>query len=86
MGVVIVLILLLLLLMLLLFIRNLALELDPNQVRPGEVPWMVSHHPQDGHPPFQGWSPTIQNLPEGSVLHYRLRLWHLDLTHKIKTR
>ena len=28
---------------------------------------MVSHHPQQGHPPSQGWSPTIQNLPKGSV-------------------
>ena len=30
--------------------------------------WMVNHHPQDGHRPFQGWSPTIQNVPLGSVL------------------
>ena len=32
------------------------------------MPWMVSHHPQDGHQSFQGWSPTIQNLPEAKVL------------------
>ena len=23
---------------------------------------MVTHHPQDGHPPSQGWSSTIQNM------------------------
>ena len=22
------------------------------------MPWMVTHHPQDGHQPFQGWSLT----------------------------
>ena len=27
----------------------------------------VSHHPQEDQPPSQGWSPTIQNLPKGSV-------------------
>ena len=27
----------------------------------------VSHHPQEGHPRSQGWSPTIRNLPKGSV-------------------
>jgi len=32
--------------------------------RPGEV-GMISHHIQDGHPTFQGWLPTIQNLLEG---------------------
>ena len=26
---------------------------------------MVSHRPQYGHQLSQGWSPTIQNLPEG---------------------
>ena len=29
---------------------------------------IVSHHHWDGYPPSQGWSPTIQNLPEGSAL------------------
>ena len=29
---------------------------------------MVSQHNQDGHPPFKGWLPTIQNLTEGNVL------------------
>ena len=27
----------------------------------------VGDHHQDGHPPSQGWSPSIQNLPDGSV-------------------
>ena len=80
----------------------------------------------DGQPQSQGWSPTIQNIPEGRVLqtwnlaleltnkirtrwsalmvshdckdgqspskiyqkevYNRLGIWHLDLTHKIKTR
>ena len=26
------------------------------------MPWMVNHHPKDGHQPIQGWLPTIQNL------------------------
>ena len=90
------------------------------KLRPGEVPWTVSHHLKDGHPPWQERSPTIQNLPEGilsqpwnlsnkikdqvkcrgwsatiprKVTHnpksskcYRLEIWHLDLTYKIKTR
>ena len=30
---------------------------------PGELSWMVSHHPQDGHQPSKGWAPTILNLP-----------------------
>ena len=38
------------------------------KLSPVEIPWMVNHHPQDGHQPSKGWSPTIQNLPEGSVL------------------
>ena len=45
---------------------------------------MASHYPQDGHPPSHGWSLTIQNLPE--TLYYKLGIWLLDLTHKIKTR
>ena len=35
----------------------------PLQFRPGKLPLMVNHHLQDGQ-----WSPTIQNLPEGSVV------------------
>ena len=34
---------------------------------------MVSHYPQDGHPPHYGWSLIIQNLPEGIVL----QAWNL---------
>ena len=36
---------------------------------------MVSHYPQDGHPPYHGWSWSliIQNLPEGIVL----QAWNL---------
>ena len=44
---------------------------------------MVSHYPQDGHPPSHGLSLTIQNLPE---LYYKIGIWQLDLTNKIKTR
>ena len=29
---------------------------------------MVSHHLHDGHPPSQGWSTPIQNIPERIVL------------------
>ena len=25
-----------------------------------QLPWMVTYHPRDGHPPSQGWSPTIE--------------------------
>ena len=38
------------------------------KLRPGEMPWMPIHYPQDGHPPSQGWLPTVQNLPKGSIL------------------
>ena len=27
-----------------------------------QLPGMVSHHHQDGHPPSQGWTSTIQNF------------------------
>ena len=49
-----------------------------------QLPQMVSHHHQDGHPPFKGWLPTIKNLTEGS----ELQNWNLAhrLNHKIKTR
>ena len=38
---------------------------------------MASHHPQDGHTPSKIYHKEV---------YYRLRLWHLDLAHKIKTR
>ena len=38
---------------------------------------MVNHHPEDGHPPSKIYQ---------KELYYRLEIWHLDLTHKIKTR
>ena len=37
---------------------------------------MVSHHPQDGHPPSHGWLLTIQNLPDEIVL----QAWNLAST------
>ena len=40
------------------------------------IPRMVTHHPKDGHPPFKIYQKD---------LYYRLEIWHLDLTHKIKT-
>ena len=43
-------------------------------------PRMVTIHFKDGHHPFQGWSPTIQNLPEGSVLKT------LNLPHKLNSQ
>ena len=36
---------------------------------------MVTHHPKDGHPPFKIYQKEV---------YYRLEIWHLDLTHKIK--
>ena len=33
----------------------------------------VSRYPQDGRPPSNGWSLTIQNIPEGNVL----QAWNL---------
>ena len=41
---------------------------------------MVTNHSKDGHQPFQGWSPTIQNLPLGSVLQT------LNLAHNIDSQ
>ena len=38
---------------------------------------MVTHHSKDGHPPSK-----IYPMEE----YYRLEIWNLDLTHKIKTR
>jgi len=51
-----------------------------------QLPWMVSHFPHDGHPPSMdghGHSPSKIYQKE---LFYKLGIWHLDLTHKIKTR
>ena len=42
-----------------------------------QLPWMVSHYPQDGH------SSSKIYLKD---LYYKHGIWHLDLTHKIKTR
>ena len=36
---------------------------------------MVTHHPNDSHPPFKIYQKEV---------YYRLRIWHLGLTHKIK--
>ena len=38
---------------------------------------MVSHNPQDGHPPFKIYKKEV---------YYRLEIWHLNFTYKIKTR
>ena len=38
----------------------------------------------DGQPPSLGWSFIIE-IHQKEV-YYRLEIWHLDLTHKIKTR
>ena len=40
---------------------------------------MVNHHPKDGHPPSKI---KIYQKEE----QYRHEIWHLGLTHKIKTR
>ena len=36
---------------------------------------MVTHHPNDSHPPFKIYQKEV---------YYRLKIWHLGLTHKIK--
>ena len=36
------------------------------------------HHPRVGQPSSQGWSPTIQNLQEGSVLHTSISTYRFD--------
>ena len=42
---------------------------------------------RNGHPSPQGWSPTNPMMdPLQKEVHYRLGIWHLDLTHKMKTR
>ena len=37
---------------------------------------MVTNHPKDGHPPFQIYQREV---------YYRLGIWHINITHKIKT-
>ena len=39
-------------------------------------PRMVTRHPKDGHPPSKTYQKEV---------YYRLEIWHMDLTHKIKT-
>ena len=46
------------------------------KLRPGEVTWMVSHHPQ-GDPKSKIYQ---------QELYYRLNICQLDFAHKIKTR
>ena len=41
------------------------------------VPKMVTHHPKEGNPPYKFYEKEV---------YYGLGFWHLDLTHKIKTR
>ena len=45
--------------------------------QPPSLGWSPTDHPEDGHPPFEIYQKD---------LYYRLEIWHLDLTHKIKTR
>ena len=33
---------------------------------------------------FHGWSPTIPRIV--TLVYYKLRIWHFDLTHKTKAR
>ena len=39
------------------------------------IPRMVTYHPNDSHPPFKIYQKEV---------YYRLKIWHLGLTHKIK--
>ena len=41
---------------------------------------MVTYHPYDGYPPNPGM------VTHWKKVYYRLRIWHLDLTYKTKTR
>ena len=43
----------------------------------------VSDHPHDDHTPAKAWSPTIQNLPVGSVLQTRLGFSPMNFTSRI---
>ena len=41
----------------------------------------------DGHLPSLGWSPTNPRMVTClKKVYYRLGIWYLDLTYKIKTR
>ena len=51
-----------------------------HKIKVNEVEWIVSHRPQNGHPLSKGWSPTNQNLPEGSVL------LALNLAHRFNSQ
>ena len=42
--------------------------------------WIVTYHSRNGHPLSKGWSPTNQNLPEGSVL------LALNLAHRFNSQ
>ena len=65
-------------------IRNLALRLESQT-----IPRMVTHQPKDGHPP-EGSMLQTQNLDPPVTyqkdVYYRLGIWKLDLTHKIRTK
>ena len=36
---------------------------------------MVTHHPNDSHPPFKIYQKEV---------YYKLKIWHLGLTQKLK--
>ena len=41
----------------------------------------------NGHLPYLGWSPTnLRMVTHQKKVHYRLGIWHLDLTHKMKAK
>ena len=54
----------------------------------------VTYHPQEGHPPTQGGSPTnprmVTNQPKdghpNKDLYYRHTVWHLHITHRTNSR
>ena len=47
----------------------------PSPERSPTITRMVTHHPEDGHPPSKIFQKEV---------YYRLGIWHLDSTHKIK--
>ena len=50
-----------------------------------QLPLMVSHHPLDCQPPFQGWSPAIQNIQsQASILFAQLQLVCFYIQEKLK--
>ena len=52
-----------------------------------QLPWMVTHHSSDGHPPTQGRSPTTPRMvTHQKEVYYILGIWHLHFTHKTNTR